>query len=502
MSEKVSSLQKMSSGSTAPVSKQAVTYQSLFFAIGEVAASICSMKITEEPNQHGKISIVVILDSMKKEKVLHESKSVFSIFYVDKSAEAVPLFQGLISYLEIQTEGDVFYMSVEAQTISATLDFVRCSKSFQDVTMSSHSLVKQILGESAGKSILNFPNKSTSELVLQYEETDWEFLKRFVSRYGALVFPNSSDLSMKLQIGLSQEIRTAAWDKLDFTVIHDMETLHYRKENGGRDSLSSNQTGRQKDFIRYEVTSYDIVPLGSKVIFHGKELYIGRIVRALSGGLLANTYTLYTAADLTCLRYYNERLTGASIHGIIMGVSRNRVQVMLQIDQEIPGNPYWFPFSTVAASSDGSGWYCMPKEGDQVRVFFPEHNEKESYAITSIEGHNPETPAQDDPMGNPNSKNLSTPDGNNVKFTEDGILLSTDNGSVLLTNDGTITMEAAQNISLWGGEAVKIITEGGSLLLTADSKVSVSSDAGGSITVEAAEIEINGTQIHQNLPGA
>ena len=172
----------------------------------------------------------------------------------------------------------------------------------------------------------------------------------------------------------------------------------------------------------------------------------------------------------------------------------------LQIDGE-EESKYWFPFSTVAASSDGSGWYCMPKQGDQVRIFFPVHDEKEGYAITCAEGHNPEQAQADDPMGNPNVKDISTPAGNNVKFTENGIELSTNgaNGQVLLTNDGVIKINGIDKISFWAGESIKISADK-QLNIWADSKVTVQNDQGAEIVITEDELKISGTQVHENLP--
>lgn len=472
----------------------AVTYQELIFAMGEVVTSINSLYIEERPNEHGQISIVVILDSKKREQVLHESSEFFSLFYL-KDEQTVPLFQGVVTFLEIETSGDVYYLKVQAKTATYFMDFSPRSRSYQDVNMGSHNLIQQVLeNQKSSKCILTLPNEPTKELVVQYEETDWEFLKRFVSRYGACIFVSSSDTSVKLQIGLSQADQKVEWDNMGYTVSQNMEYFNFCKDN----DLTK---GSQWDCMQYHITAFDIVPLGYKVMFHGKEMYVGGIVRSLEQGLLLNEYTLFFPKGLTSTKYYNDMLTGCSINGIVMAVKRNRVQVVLQIDSSIPPNPYWFPFSTVAASSDGSGWYCMPKEGDQVRIFFPVHDEREGYAITCIEGHTPETPAENDPMGNPNSKNISTPDGNDVKFTADGILLSTngEKGKVLLTNDGSITINGTEEISFWAGETIQISADN-KLDVSADSKVIIMSDGGGNITITEDSLDISGTQIHENVP--
>jgi len=36
------------------------------------------------------------------------------------------------------------------------------------------------------------------------------------------------------------------------------------------------------------------------------------------------------------------------------------------------------------ASEDGSGWYCMPEMGDDVRIELPNTNEGDAFAVSSV----------------------------------------------------------------------------------------------------------------------
>lgn len=468
---------------------EAITYKDMVFVIGDVEASIYALDLREKANEHGEIEIMVVLDEKKKEEVLHDSKEFFSIFY-QKEGNIQPLFQGVVTFLEMITAGEVYYMQLKAKTSTYFMDFSPRSQSYQNTSLLTHDFISHLMKrQNNSSSLLSIPNNPVKELVVQYEETDWEFLKRFVSRYGAFVFVDSTRVEVSLQIGCGEQKKDVIWDHLGYTAKQNIEECQKREK----------KEIAQYD-IQYVVSAYDIVPLGAKVVFHGKEMIIGEIKRSLQQGILLNQYTLFYKEGLIKEKYYNDKLTGCSIYGSVMGVHRNKVQVRLQIDGE-EESKYWFPFSTVAASSDGSGWYCMPKQGDQVRIFFPVHDEKEGYAITCAEGHNPEQAQADDPMGNPNVKDISTPAGNNVKFTENGIELSTNgaNGQVLLTNDGVIKINGIDKISFWAGESIKISADK-QLNIWADSKVTVQNDQGAEIVITEDELKISGTQVHENLP--
>ena len=72
--------------------------------------------------------------------------------------------------------------------------------------------------------------------------------------------------------------------------------------------------------------------------------------------------------------------------GIVQAVQKDQVQVhLVDIDSEYDGaGNVWLPYSTAYSSSDGSGFYCMPAEGDQVRVFFPGSDEGKAFAASSV----------------------------------------------------------------------------------------------------------------------
>ena len=44
---------------------------------------------------------------------------------------------------------------------------------------------------------------------------------------------------------------------------------------------------------------------------------------------------------------------------------------------------YWFPYATMSAALDGSGWYYMPEAGDRVRVEFPDKYAQDALVINS-----------------------------------------------------------------------------------------------------------------------
>ena len=82
----------------------------------------------------------------------------------------------------------------------------------------------------------------------------------------------------------------------------------------------------------YIVEANDIFPLGEKIQFHGQELYIGKINRYLSQGILINEYRLYFKEGMEVVRYHNPLLCGVSLYGVVTEVKRNHLRAALETD--------------------------------------------------------------------------------------------------------------------------------------------------------------------------
>ena len=140
----------------------------------------------------------------------------------------------------------------------------------------------------------------------------------------------------------------------------------------------------------------------------------------------------------------------------------------------------------------------MPKVGDSIRIFFPVSDEKEGYAISNIQGEQSPDPAS--PMGNPDLKDITTPDEKMVKFIENGILFSVSSGkgTITLTNDGKAEVRSDESIAVNAAEKIKIETEG-ELTLSAGTEIQMTSDQGCSVTITDDTVEANASIIKANI---
>ena len=464
----------------------AIDYESLCLMLGDTRLRIISLAVSEGVGRHGYLTAEAETGVEEKDYLLYEEKGNVALYAVMDGSPRL-LFGGSLTRMEVHTAGGRCEVRLKAATWSSKMDADVRNRSFQDTAMTLRQLIGKVMEPYPSKQLLfSIPDVEMGRIAIQYQETDWAFLNRLLSGFGSALCVDSAAQGICLRAGLMDTEEDADWDTLPYTV--------------SRDTAPADVGRKLKGQMCYRVEAYDIFPPGEKVRFHGRNLYIGKAERAVAGGLFVSTYSLYFREGLAVSRYYNPYLTGVSINGYVQTVMRDRLQARLETDA-LPGGKkqYFFPFSTVAASPDGSGWYCMPKEGDMVRVFFPTWDEGDGYAIASIKGES--APAEDSPVWDTDLKDITAPDGKTVRFIKDGIQVSTAGGkaAVRLTNDGKAEIRADEerDIQIWAESEIRFTAQE-AMVVAAGRTIEIENSSGGNIKMERNTIEIEASIINNN----
>ncbi|MCH5263637.1 MAG: hypothetical protein J1F42_12045 [Lachnospiraceae bacterium] len=364
--------------------RNAITYKDLYLSLGKVI-SIEELKVVQKPNRHGELRLLAVLDCEPDEISYYELPDTVTVNYMDDGEEQI-LFKGIITDSSMKRVGEHMQIRLKAYDATWSLDKTKRTRSFQNTKRTNHSVIEEIMKDYPECICMkNIPEEAIGQIWFQYEETDWEFLCRFVSRYAESLYADATYEAARFQAGLSPENIEVKWEECPYRMGKDLEQYDILAQNGFAD-LEPIQ------FVEYFIDSYDLYTLGSRLTYRNKEWYIGSLERNLREGLLVCTYELKQKEAMSAVRKYSKRITGISVDGKIIQVNRDKVRVTINNDLTTEQGTYWFPFSTVAASSDGSGWYSMPETGDSIRVYFPTKDEKEAYVITKHDSHMPATP--------------------------------------------------------------------------------------------------------------
>ncbi|MFF2094577.1 phage tail protein, partial [Paenibacillus sp. NPDC058174] len=245
-------------------------------------------------------------------------------------------------------------------------------------------------------------------------------------------------------------------------------------------------------FIRYEVTTNEVFELCDAVEFKKRQLYVYNAVTEFRNGVLTHTYQFMDAKGFSFGKMHNRALAGTSLFGKVVGISNDTVKVFLDIDKDQDdATASWFPYSTIYSSPDGSGWYCMPETGDQIRVYFPDEQDGNAFAASSVNLSSSDSKKRSDPS----VKSISTKYGKQIVFQPGAVeiigsgkllMRLTDDGGIEINSDKKIALNAEDDIEINGGTKVIIQGEEGVDLKQASATLSILDD----VTMSGGKVNI------------
>lgn len=364
------------------------------------------------------------------------SKTDFAIKAATDDGEEATLFRGNICDIRICTEEGAVRVTVCAQSKTALLDRERHIRTYQGRDQSYRDIIDQVLSCYKDTALIQPKGKGArvEGLVVQYEETDWELLKRLASQLHTVLVPDCTNDHICFYFGNPEKKIRGKLETKEYSM------RRYLDRNG-------------KERVEYSVDSRQIRQLCEGVTVHGSPCYIYRIRGYMKGQELRFEYTLRSLAGFEVPETYNERLSGVSLMGTVREVSGIRVRMDISSEDDLTyGNPMWFLFSTVYSTPDGTGWYCMPEPGDRVRLYIPGNQEKEAYVISAVHMENEQGLRKD-----PEEKSIRTRWQKEIRLTPDKIVLTNHKGiSITLDDNEGIIIKSSRKIQIISDSEVEI----------------------------------------------
>lgn len=346
--------------------------------------TILSVHISHEPGEHGFMELTADMGEKNMDTPVQETGNGKKVVLYDKrDGKKTAIFSGVITKLASRSMGKSCHVKLTAKSWSYQMDIKKKSRSFQNTSMTYGALVSQIVGEYPGaESQILFADKPLGEIAVQYQETDWQFLKRMLSALHVPLVCSEVRENLCVYAGVAQipgdmDVISveSAWK--------DMDVLAYWKEIG--------EAVADTDSIGYRLKLDNRIPLYSEIRFRSRQLTAEKIEYLTIGSTVYEFVTLKRKSGILQKPIYPMQLVGTAFEGTVKEVQGENMKIHLQIDDAYPGEDcYWFPFSTPSASPDGSGWYCMPEIGDHVRVYFPSKKTGDVIAVSAVNDRPPE----------------------------------------------------------------------------------------------------------------
>jgi hypothetical protein len=442
---------------------------------------LLDLKIIKRLNEHARLSFTGVIPVDKKDNYINETESQtqIEVNQIDDSGKTQPLFKGVVTQVQVRTVRDIYYLQVEAVSATYNLDIQVKSRSFQNINQKYTDLINQVIADYPGAAVNDCVSRdaTTNQLIVQYLETDWQFLKRLAGHFYAPLIPASVFAEPKFYFGLPDGDTKGDLDNYHYSVKKKIGDYRCSTEN-------FNQNLQETDFIYYQLETDHLFDLGDLITFKKRKLYVYEAITLMQQGIVKHNYLLTPQGGFSQNPVHNPLLIGASVQGQVIEVSKDKVRAHLEIDPEqAVETAYWFPYSSVYTAEGNSGWYCMPEIGDYIQVYFPDQEEKNAIASSSVRKDADDN--ENNKVGNPDIKYFRTKSGKELMFAPGEVLLSAKDGEIFirLNDDNGIQIFSKRGIQLISKENLNIESQ---------KKVVVSAKEGINLTCKASNIKMDG----------
>lgn len=425
---------------------ESYTYNRIQIEGGLNIKELLNLEISIKANQHGRAVIIGTADMEMKswEKSLKDHLVQINLLKKDFQTFERILFTGYIEKAEKKLSGKKLLIKLYLSSATTVLDRKMKSKSFQDTSWSYQTIIKNTIADTQhADGIFSIGEDVCPTMpLIQYRETNWDFILRLASHFNSVVYPDIHESNPKFYFGMPKKNGTTEF--LPEEYIKGLSSHFYE--------LGGSQCGySKKEFEYYQVFSYQFYEIGTETEFHGEKFQICEIEGKLIGSELVFTYLLGKKVIVALRRKQNLLFAGMALLGNVLSVEEETVKIHLDIDKEQPETtayPYeWVP-------DTGSVMYCMPQVGTRVSLYFSNAEESSAMAINCVRSNGDVCPK----TSNTDDRYLETEYGKEMVMKPDSMGLDTeDTGqSMSMFDKEGICFSSSKNITVVAEKKLKL----------------------------------------------
>ncbi len=368
-------------------------------------------------------------------------------------------------------------VELTASSYTYLLDREKRIRTFQQESRTYRKFAEMLMSRVRGACIWNGEggNDTVGSFLMQYRESDWEFLRRVASMQGQPLIPEVRWAGARTYIGLmdSGEVKTLCAG--EYRIRKTLAKIPGQEDNVGKGYLCGNRELQVWD--RYE----EYEP-GERVSVNGSILTVAEKTSYIKNSQWLNSYGFMESRACRTETIKSPRPSGVAVRGNVIEADLDRSRLRLVTDGfgESPESTHLCP---VYYAGSGKGYSGQPEKGDIQYLYFPTGQDKDRYVIGSVDAGSekmeqldkrerdenavdaPKTQAAGAGAELPDTKNWSTPGNRRMILNRDGISfvnslkgrLNVRSGGIRVWTNGNMTLGAKEIAG--GGQ--KITAEAG-----------------------------------------
>jgi len=438
-----------------------MTYQDIQIVWSYGTIRLDRLEFVHQTGEHAKLRFTGIVPEEKEDEIIHRASSHDVIELCQKvGKQKKSIFIGRLHHVEIKVVRDVHYVTVEAVSHTYAMDMGVKMRSFQDESRLYASIVDELVSKYPGGDMIDnaFDGRKQGKYIMQYEETDWVFLKRIASHVGAVLVPDVSANKVRFWVGLPEGRKQIKLKDRPYEV---------------NQSIAPYRT--------YTFEHDDVLELGDEVLREGQTFAITKRIASMVDGLFRWTYVCATRKSVKQKKIYNKAIIGAAIDGKIIQIGRNQVKIHLTIDKtQDKSKAQWFPYG----AEGNQILYLMPEIGSKVKLYFPGADEDDAMVINSVR-HAPQgsfVEKNDKRMVDPGVKSFGIPQGKEFTMGDTELRMTAKEGALEISMSSLwgVSLNSTTNVNIHAsgelnvnGAAVYMVGSEGMYLDTATDTIAL-----------------------------
>ena len=360
--------------------------------------------LNENINEHQKLEVQLEMDDEQRkslEKIIEKENVEIEIELSGMNQNVKKkIFCGMVDYFEILDYGS-YGCRILIRAFSKSIIFDRKNEKkyrvFQDVNLMFSDIINEINKDYTEKKLeikySDIAKKQIGTFVVQFDETDWEFLVRLASQLktGLFVVEQGIILFGMVEMG---EIKKENRYFSDYSLVRDYKNLYYKVQSnkvinlGNTISISENIGKNKNNSENSDENKRSFSVLKTKIF--------------LKNFVLKSEFLASDMGTYHVFKKYNKKIRGCRIEANVErvfedgGIAKMEVKfseglkriVQERNDSESNDRAYddygikKFPLSyQTFYSQTNTGFFCTPEVNDTVEVYFP--NEDERFAKVS-----------------------------------------------------------------------------------------------------------------------
>ena len=419
----------------------AITFQNLYADLPVQYVCIEEFQMQHGLNQHGKAQIKVLLEEGEEKGAIEKFSFQKALKIYENSEEEQTIFRGFPVKVEMTHIGTSFWLDIDLRGASILMDIKKKRRSFQNMGETYQNMLNKICAEHGGH-LKDLASKGAKKKgpYIQYDETDWVFIKRMASCLGTVVYSPLDSEACNIVMGLQKSKQYSVSD-MPYGVQKDIEKYHFAKDNGGN--------GDEKSCMVITFQSTELYHVGDEVTIKNMRGIVKSLKSKMEKGRLITKYKICQEKGIFQIQKYNQRIAGVSIEGTVLEIDKHLLKVKLCIDKnQKTEEAYAYPFSTNYVANSATGWYAMPEAGSSVNLYIPKQDETAAYIAKVNRTDGASNPKTSDPA----TKFFGTKEGREMKLAPSEITFSAVEGETYLTlsDEGGVTWNTPNDIKING----------------------------------------------------